>query len=144
MKLLRCLEFDMNILIDTHIALWAIADKNKLLKETLDELEKLDNNIYVSIASIWEVAIKNTKHSDIMPMNENAFVKNCKKMEFEFLPIKISHIINLRNLKEKNENILHKDPFDRMILSQCLTENMTLYTHDKVFENYDVQNVNII
>lgn len=134
----------MNILIDTHIALWVIANRSKLPKDIIDSLEDLDNKVYVSLASVWEVTIKNIKNKKTMPMNENDFVKYCSKMEFEFLPIKIRHIMNLRNLEIKDDKLIHKDPFDKIIISQCDFENMTLYTSDAAFSNYKIQNIKII
>ena len=52
-----------------------------------------------------------------MPISEKEFINFCKKMEFEFMPIKLAHIMNIRTLKLKDENITHKDPFDKIIIA---------------------------
>lgn len=67
----------MNILLDTHIVLWAIADPNKLSHKAI-ELLKNNNNLYVSVASVWEVAIKNIRHPEDIPMSD-----------FNILPLKV-------------------------------------------------------
>ena len=73
----------MNILLDTHIAVWAMIDHSKLTKDCIDEITNLNNNIYVSLISVWEVAIKNAKHGyKKMPIDESLFVKYCEELEF--------------------------------------------------------------
>lgn len=133
-----------NILLDTHIAIFAMSNHKELNKDFIKLLEDLNSRIYVSLASVWEVAVKSIKSPDKIPVNENEFVNNCMKMEFEFLPIKTSHIKNLRNLKFKDESIIHKDPFDKMLISQSICENLTFCTRDSVLLNYDVQNIKIV
>ena len=134
----------MKILIDTHIAIWAMTDRNKLPKEFLDKLKDLNNKIYVSIVSVWEVAIKNIKNNKKMPMTEKDFVDFCKGMDLEIMPVKLAHIMNLRNLKMKNENILHKDPFDRMMIAQCEHEDIEFWTRDENLKNYNYDKIYIV
>ena len=134
----------MNILIDTDIAIFAMSDRKQLNDSFISLLENLNNRVFVSVASIWEVAIKSIKHPDIIPMNEKQFVKLCEELEFDLLPIKASHIFNLRNLKLKDDKIIHKDPFDKLLISQSICEKLTLYTKDTMLVNYDVTNVKIV
>ena len=135
----------MNILIDTHIAIWAMINRKKLTNDLINDINNLNNQIYVSIISVWEVAIKNMKYGiDGMPLTESMFAKYCEEMEFELLPIKIKHISNIRNLKIKNDKIIHKDPFDKMLISQSICENLTFCTRDSVLLNYDVPNIKIV
>lgn len=134
----------MNILIDTNIAIFAMNNKNKLDKSFINTLESLDNRIFVSMASVWEVAIKSIKHPDKIPINEIQFIKCCEEMEFEILPVNVNHLMNLRNLKLKNDIINHNDPFDRLLLSQSVCENLTFCTTDTMLLNYDVRNIKII
>lgn len=134
----------MKILIDTHIALWAMVSPEKLSQDILSKLKDLNNTVYVSIVSVWEVAIKNIKNQKLMPITEKEFVGFCQEMEFEFLPIKLAHVMNLRNLKLKSENISHKDPFDRMLIAQSEYENIDFYTRDNILQNYTYENIHII
>ena len=135
----------MNYLLDTNIAIFTMSNRKELSDNFINELADLSNRVYVSVASIWEVAIKNNKYPDKIPIiNEKQFIKYCDEMEFEFLPINIKHIIYIRKLKMKDENVLHKDPFDRLLLSQSLSEELTFCTRDKMFLNYGVNNVWIV
>ncbi len=134
----------MKMMLDTHIALWAMADTEKLPQTFLDKLKDLNNSIFVSVASVWEVAIKNIKNDKLMPISEKEFINFCKEMEFEFMPIKLAHIMNIRNLKLKDENITHKDPFDKIIIAQSEYENVEFYTRDKTLKDYAYENINII
>ena len=135
----------MNYLIDTHIAIWALINHNKLNDEFTNIIKDLNNKIYISVVTVWEVAIKNIKQGyKKMPLDEKQFVKLCEEMEFEFLPIKINHIFNIRNLKFKDKNIIHKDPFDKLLLSQSICENLTLCTRDTQFLNYEVGDIKIV
>ena len=135
----------MNILLDTHIAVWAMVDHSKLTKDCIDEITNLNNNIYVSLISVWEVAIKNAKHGyEKMPIDESLFIKYCEELEFSILDIKTKHILNIRNITLKNKDSHHKDLFDRLLLSQSVCENLTLYTKDTALLNYDVENIKII
>lgn len=135
----------MNILLDTHIAIWLLINRSKLDKGFINLIENLNSKVYVSLITVWEVAIKNIKHGyKEMPLDEKHFIKLCEETEFEFLPIKASHILNIRNLKLKDANILHKDPFDKLLISQSLCENLTLYTRDTVLLNYNVANIKIV
>ena len=135
---------NMNILLDTHIAIFAIKNRDKLSSDFINVLENLDNKVYISMASAWEVAIKSINHPDRIPVNEIQFLSLCKEMEFELLPITPKHIINIRSLKLKNENVIHKDPFDRILLSQSECENLTFCTRDTLLLNYDTQNIKIV
>ena len=134
----------MNILIDTNIAIFAMSDKKKLDDNFISQLENLDNRVFVSVASIWEVAIKSIKNPGKIPMNEKQFAKLCEELEFDILPIKASHIFNIRNLKLKNSKFIHKDPFDKLLISQSICEELTFYTKDTKLLNYDVKNIIIV
>ena len=134
----------MKILLDTHVAIWSIIDTDKLPQDLLNEIENYDNEVYVSMVSVWEVALKSAKSNEKIPLDEKKFIEKKKKMDFNILPIKTRHIMNLRKLIVKDENINHKDPFDRMLLSQTDVEDMMFYTKDKALANYKIKNVNMI
>ena len=134
----------MKILIDTHIAIWAMAASDKLPKEFVKIITDLNNTVYVSIVSVWEVVIKNMKNNKRIPINEKEFVDFCRGMEFEIMTLKLAHIMNLRNLKMEDENISHKDPFDRIMIAQCEYENMEFWTRDEVLKNYEYEKINVI
>lgn len=88
----------MRILLDTHIALWAIADTAKLSDEVIKILEKESNEVFYSVASVWEVAIKHKLKPENMPVSEEEFVALCEKTGFTRLPIEADHIFMLKTL----------------------------------------------
>ena len=89
----------MDVLLDTHIVLWAVADTFKLPGEVMELLESDDNEVFYSVASVWEVAIKHKIHPEQMPVSEEAFVELCQKTGFVQLPIKNEHIFSLKTLE---------------------------------------------
>lgn len=134
----------MNYLLDTHVALWALAGSNKLPQKVIDILDDSNNNVYYSIVSVLEIAIKNVIKPEQMPMKEDDFEEYCNKVRYLKLPLKSSHIYEMKNLKKKSNTEHHKDPFDRLLLSQAIAENYILITHDNSIANYEVDNVMLI
>ena len=126
----------MKILLDTHIALWAIADTAKLSEEVIHMLESEKNEVYYSIASVWEIAIKHKIRPEQMPISEEEFVRLCEKTGFTQLPIKPEHIFLLKTLTRPAEAPKHNDPFDRILLAQAKYEKLSLITHDSLIPYY--------
>lgn len=123
----------MNLLIDTHALIWFITDNDNLPHKTKKLIENKENNCYVSIATYWEIGIKNS----IGRLDLNADLKTIfqiiEETGFETLPITTNQILRNANLE-----FHHQDPFDRIIIAQSLTEKMTIITRDSQFKNYNV------
>jgi len=119
----------MRLLLDTHIALWAIFDSKRLSEDVRALLENEGNAVYYSMASVWEVAIKRKIHLDQMPMDEEVFVSLCEETGFERLDIRLSHVFALKGLTRQKAAPRHNDPFDRLLLTQAKTEGLKLVTH---------------
>ena len=126
----------MKILLDTHIALWAIADTEKLSDEVVRMLESKENEVYYSMASVWEIAIKHKIKPALMPMPEEEFVELCEKTGFQYLPISTEHIFQVKALIRPKDAPKHNDPFDRMLLAQAKCEKLILITHDTLIPYY--------
>lgn len=126
----------MRILLDTHIALWAIADTSKLSDEVIKLLEKESNEVFYSMSSVWEVAIKHIIKPETMPVSEEEFVRLCEDTGFTNLPIETGHIFLLKTLSRPNDAPKHNDPFDRLLIAQAKYENLVLLTHDSQFPYY--------
>lgn len=126
----------MRILLDTHIALWAIADTSKLPREVIKLLENESNEVFYSVASVWEIAIKHIIKPENMPVSEEEFVRLCEDTGFTRLPIETGHIFLLKTLSRPSDAPKHNDPFDRMLISQAKYENLVLLTHDSQFQYY--------
>ncbi|MBR1418573.1 MAG: type II toxin-antitoxin system VapC family toxin [Synergistaceae bacterium] len=127
----------MNILLDTHIALWSIADSKKLSEECANILQDENNEFYVSIASIWEVAVKHRLHPDEISMSEFDYAQFCDLMSFNILPVKLEHIFTLRTLTRQEDAPKHNDPFDRIMIAQAKHEKFSFLTHDKLLPLYN-------
>lgn len=123
--------------MDTHIALWAVADTTKLSEKTIEILEPYDHEVFYSVASIWEVAIKHKIRPEQMPVPEEIFVDLCRKTGFAQLPVRPEHIFFLKTLVRPENAPKHNDPFDRMLLAQAKCEKLTLVTHDSMFAYYE-------
>lgn len=128
----------MNLLLDTHIIIWALTDDNRLTERDRNLILNPQNTIYYSIASLWEIAIKNYKYPDRCPYNEADISAHCKASGFLCLNITEKQIEAIRTLKVKEgANLLNLDPFDRMLLAQAKQEDLYLLSHDGNFSNYD-------
>jgi PIN domain nuclease of toxin-antitoxin system len=126
-------DFNMDLLLDTHAVVWYITEDSRLPIFLRKQIEDSSNNCFVSIASLWEMAIKHATgklalHEDLSVVLEIIRISGIKS-----LPITTDHILHIRKLP-----LHHNDPFDRMIISQCLAEQLTMVSCDKQFRHYDV------
>ena len=123
----------MNILLDTHALIWFITDNDKLPIKTKKIIESKENRCYVSIASLWEMGIKNSIGRLELNINLDDIFSTIEKTGFDILPITTQHI-----LKNSELEFFHQDPFDRIIIAQSIVENIDIITIDKKFSNYNV------
>ena len=134
----------MNILLDTHIALWYLNGDSRLSKKAKSYIDDWENTIYFSIASMWEIEIKHILHPDKMISTGNDFLLNCENARFSFLPLHPDHINLLHTLKRNKKAAPHNDPFDRMLISQAKSEKMLFLTHDGLLSDYNEKCVEIV
>ena len=121
----------MNILLDTHIALWAITDSPKLPKLAREAIESISTQIWISSASLWEIAIKHGLGRGDMPVSAQEAAGYFTDSGFRFLPIELEHTLAVASLPSH-----HQDPFDRILIAQALVEPMRLLTHDDLVARY--------
>lgn len=128
----------MNILLDTHLLLWALIDDPRLPIQAKNIILDEESTVFYSVASVWEVAIKHMKKPDQMLLSDEEFVKGCKMAGFRSLPIKERHIAMLKTLKRKQGKDVpeHHDPFDRLLICQSKAESMKFFTHDSLLSGY--------
>ena len=117
-------------LLDTHILLWVLTGPRQLRPEERTAIENPEHQIYVSAASIWEMAIKAGLGKLRMPDGLEA---ELARMRMEQLPISHRHALRVRSLP-----LRHRDPFDRMLVAQALDEDLTLITRDSQIQAYEV------
>ncbi len=118
----------MRLLLDTHIFLWCVNGDKKLTKSTQSRIISADE-VYVSSASIWEITIKIKLNK--LQGNVNEIVAAIEKSGFLELPITFSHAAAVANLPD-----IHRDPFDRILIAQSITEPLTFITADEQIKNY--------
>lgn len=118
----------MKILLDTHSLIWFLEDNPKLSGSAKNEIEKLRNQCFVSIASFWEIAIKVSLGKLELRYDFSKLFEFCQKSEIRILPIEPKHLEQLLHL-----GFHHKDPFDRLIIAQAKSEKMTIISKDENF-----------
>mgnify|MGYP000048845553 CR=1 FL=1 len=126
----------MKILLDTHILVWFFSGDEQLSQKARDMIADEDNEIYYSILSAWEVEIKHTSRPDKLSLSCENFISYCEELKFIPLPIEIKHILQIGNLNRKEKTPPHRDPFDRAMLCQAMSENMIFMTHDERIAEY--------
>ena len=127
----------MNYLLDTHTFLWFINNDPALSSTARETIENPVHTIYLSIASIWEMAIKVSLGKLSMPTPFIDFITNqLKSNTMTILAIKTEHISNIIALP-----FHHRDPFDRLIIAQAQHEGFTIIGNDSAFDAYGVQRI---
>lgn len=121
----------MNLLLDTHIALWSIADSPKLPQMARDLILSPKTNVWVSAANVWEIAIKHSLGRGDMPVSSQDAVRYFQESGYRFLPVEVEHAAAVEDLPAH-----HQDPFDRILIAQALVEPMRLITHDPLVALY--------
>lgn len=124
----------MRSLIDTHVLLWYAMDAPRLSSTAIEFMENDSNSIVVSVASLWEIAIKSSLGKLTLNRPFSAFCsENVEDNGFSVLPIERTHLIMVQNLP-----FHHRDPFDRLLAAQSLAEEIILLSGDTVFDSYGV------
>ena len=128
----------MRLLVDTHVFLWFILDDPRIATTARPLLMEPEHTRYLSIASVWEVAIKHGLGKLQLTGGVPRFLRDVEQANFEILDITPGHILELATLP-----LHHRDPFDRMLIAQAKHEGMHLLTADPHFAAYDVPLVKV-
>jgi PIN domain nuclease of toxin-antitoxin system len=121
----------LNLLLDTHVALWAITDDPKLAAKARELIASPKTNVWISTASIWEIAIKHSLGRGDMPISGQDALRYFAESGYRRLPIEAEHAVAVEDLPTH-----HSDPFDRILVAQALVEPMRLMTHDALVALY--------
>ncbi len=125
----------MKLLLDTHAFLWWIIDDPKLSPHAANAIQDSDNDIYVSVASAWEIAIKAGLGKLKLPDTPKRFVpRQIAANNFLVLPINLDHGLAVQDLP-----LHHRDPFDRLLVTQSQIEKMPIITDDELIKRYGVK-----
>ena len=120
----------MNLLLDTHVIIWWLNNSPKLSSVHRDHIQNLQNICYISSATIWEISIKSQLGKITIPIN---YIDELKKQGFIELPIRWHHSDYIRTLPN-----IHRDPFDRLLIAQAITENMIVLSNDEFVRRYPI------
>lgn len=127
----------MKVLIDTHIAIWAVLNNPKLPKQAKDIILDKENDIFYSTASVWEITIKHILHPDRLRINGSLLEKGCEENGYFVLPILNKHVSALETLKRLENAPRHNGPFDKIMIAQAKTEGLMFLTHDSLIPYYN-------
>ncbi|MBV9113086.1 MAG: type II toxin-antitoxin system VapC family toxin [Hyphomicrobiales bacterium] len=121
----------MKLLLDTHLLLWVAEGSKRMPAGTRTLIENRDNVLVFSVASLWEIAIKSGLNRQSFEVNARALRRGLIDSGFQELPILSEHAVAIDDLPP-----IHKDPFDRILISQARVEGITLLTNDRIVSKY--------
>ncbi len=125
----------MKILLDTNVFLWAITDDARLRKAQRSAYSDAANDLYLSVASVWEILIKTGLGKLPLPVPAADYIhRQMEKNRVTALGIQSRHLVELEKLPP-----LHRDPFDRMLVAQARAEKMPVMTGDRAIARYGVK-----
>lgn len=127
----------MRILLDTHTLIWFFAGDSQLSAVARILIEDEDNNKLVSIASIWEIAIKESKGLLNLSVPFQEYIAQKLSLEdFNLLNINLDHLSQIVTL-----HFYHKDPFDRLLIAQSMVEGIPILSKDSAFDAYSINRI---
>ncbi len=124
------------MLLDTHSLIWFLNGDENLSEKAKSVIEDPSNSKIVSIASIWEIAIKISLDKFRFPKGFKYFLEMIEDNGFEILPITFEHALELSALE-----FIHRDPFDRLLVAQCKCDNLVIVTKDDNIKHYKIKTI---
>ena len=129
----------MRVLLDTHTFLWAMHSPKKLRASARRIIESEADAVFVSAVSAAEIAIKQSLGKLELPEPAEDWVQAaCQRAGFQELPLSMKAALSMRSLPW-----IHKDPFDRLLIGQAVSEKLTVVTQDRVFSSYGIDVVEV-
>jgi PIN domain nuclease of toxin-antitoxin system len=127
----------MKILLDTHTFIWLDGKPEQLSLRAVNLIENLSNDLILSVVSVWEIAIKyqlgklqiNRSLSDLVASQQ---LTN----DIKILPVTLTHVLRVETLL-----LHHKDPFDRILIAQAITEKLPILSRDRIFDDYPIERI---
>lgn len=125
----------MRLLLDTHVFLWFILGDTRIPKQTLESIRRPENEVYLSIVSLWEVIVKHQLSKLPLPERPETYIPHQRKRHLiDTLPLDETSVRRLAGLPP-----LHRDPFDRMLICQALEHDLVIVTLDQQIRDYQVE-----
>ena len=127
----------MKYLLDTHALIWFFSGNVHLSNTVRELMEDINNQKLISIASVWEMAIKLSKGKLTLSLPlENYITQKLNLEDFELLPIKLNHLAIISTLP-----FHHQDPFDRLLIAQATGENLPILSRDVALDAYQIKRI---
>jgi len=123
----------MRYLLDTHVIIWYFENLSKIPQEIYKIIDNRKNSIYISSVSLWEIAIKININKLNVRFTFDKLINDIKSGDFKILQIENEYLKKLAALP-----LIHKDPFDRLLVSTALAEDLTIITADDNIQRYNV------
>jgi PIN domain nuclease of toxin-antitoxin system len=121
----------MRLLLDTHIALWAVSDDEQLSLRGRELINSARNTVHVSVTSLWEIAIEHALRREQMPVSAAQALEYFDRSGYLITDVRPEHAVRVEQLPH-----VHADPFDRMLVAQAVEEGFHLLTHDGALTHY--------
>jgi len=129
------------LMLDTHVLLWAIGKSDELSPIIVEHISDRKNKVYVSAISLWEIALKQSIGKLELNFEVEDIPKYCQQMGFDPIPLMPQEALDFLKLPQKKN---HKDPFDRMLIYQCIRGNYTLISKDDKMKFYEIDGLKCI
>ena len=129
----------MKLLLDTHTLLWALGSPENLPEYIVEMICNENNDVYLSVASLWEISIKHKKNPLKMPFTASQIRDYCQRAGYFFLSISVDSISAFDKLAFDGNN----DPFDQILVSQAISNNMKFLTHDEKIKKFGLGNIEL-
>jgi len=123
-------EGRLRLLLDTHVIVWALEDPDRLAAGTRTAIETEENEVFVSVVSPWELAIKGPREGLLLRKDLEVEVD---RRGFDLLPVHFRHAEPIGSMPYH-----HRDPFDRMLIAQAIIDGLTIVTSDSKMTDYQV------
>ena len=131
----------MKLVLDTRTLLWTIGESGKLSETVIKEIKNPDNDVFVSAVSLWEIALKYSIGKLLIDFDVKKIPDYCAKMRFRLIPLDPIDALNSLQLPIKKD---HKDPFNRMLIYQCITGKYILVSKDDKNKKYREEGLKVI
>jgi PIN domain nuclease of toxin-antitoxin system len=123
----------MRLLLDTHALIWVSENDPQLSQSAKKALELASNTKFVSIATLWEMAIKINIGKLKLAKPLSIIIKDFQANDIQLLSVEPAHILLIENLP-----LIHRDPFDRILIAQAISEGFTLVSNEVLFDEYSI------
>ncbi len=125
----------MKFILDTHAFIWMDTDPTKVSPRVVQVLNDTNNEIHLSVASVWEMVIKSqTGKLVLSDAIDKIIAEQMKRNPLQLLPVGLPHVLAIQTLPS-----IHKDPFDRLLVAQAMIENAILLSADPLIRQYPVR-----